>query len=129
MQYAYSGQIPAVLTSPSSLRYSQWITQKKKHEKLPDKWTPIAAGSKPLIIRGVQRDAITPDLNTGIYYEYDLNRALIQMNHKGHQVLITISKQMDISDVGKKGLILGKDETGTISILVNPAPPGQALAG
>lgn len=110
MQYAYSGQIPAVLTSPSSLRHSQWNAQKKKHEKLPDKWTPVAAGGRPFVIRGVQRDAITPDLNTGIYYEYDLNRALIQMNHKGRQVLITISKQMDISQVGKKGLILGNDE-------------------
>lgn len=110
MQYAYNGQIPAVLTSPSSLRYSQWISQKKKYEKLPDKWSPIPVGGKPLIIRGMQRDAITPDLNTGIYYEYDLNRALIQMNHKGRQVLITISKQVDTSQVGKKGLILGNDD-------------------
>jgi len=110
MQYAYSGQIPAVLTSPSSLRYSRWSAQKKKYEQLPAKWSVIPAGGKPLVIRGVQRDAITPDLNTGIYYEYDLSRALIQMNYKGRQVLITISKQVDTSEVGKKGLILGKDE-------------------
>ncbi len=110
MQYAYNGQIPAVLTSPSSLRYSRWSAQKKKHEKLPAKWSAISAGGKPLVIRGVQRDAITPDLNTGIYYEYDLNRALIQMNYKGCQVLITVSKQVDTSEVGKKGLILGNDE-------------------
>lgn len=110
MQYAYSGQIPAVLTSPSSLRYSLWSGRQGKHEKLPSKWMPIAANGKPLIIRGLQRDAITPDLNTGIYYEYDLNRTLILMNYKGRQALITISKQLNVSDVGKKGVILGNDE-------------------
>lgn len=110
MQYSYSGQIPAALTSPSSLRYSMWNGQTGKHSKLPSKWVPVTPDGKPLIIRGMQRDAITPDLNTGVYYEYDLNRALIHLNHKGHQVLITISKQAKVSDVGKKGVILGNDE-------------------
>lgn len=110
MQYAYSGQIPAVLTSPSSLRFSIWNGQTGKHAKLPSKWTPVAQDGKPFIIRGMQRDAITPDLNTGVYYEYDLNRVLILLNHKGKQALITISKQIRVSDVGKKGVILGNDE-------------------
>jgi hypothetical protein len=66
--------------------------------------------SKPTIIRGLQRDAITPDLTTGIYYEYDLNRTFILLNHKGRQTLITVSKQINISDVGKKGVILGNDD-------------------
>jgi hypothetical protein len=110
MQYAYNGQIPAALTSPSSLRFSIWNGQGGKYPKLPTKWAPVEPEGKPLIIRGVQRDAITPDLNTGIYYEYDLNRALIHFNHKGRQVLITISKQVKVSDVGKKGVILGNDE-------------------
>ncbi len=110
VNYAYNGQIPAILTSPSSLRYSLWHGQSGKNSKLPSKWTPIAADGKPVIIRGMQRDAITPDLNTGIYYEYDLNRTLILMNYKGHQTLITISKQARVSDVGKKGVILGNDE-------------------
>lgn len=110
MQYAYSGHIPAVLTSPSSLRYSIWNGQAEKHSRLPSQWVPVAPDGKPLIIRGTQRDAITPDLNTGVYYEYDLNRALILVNHKGRQALITISKQVRVSDVGKKGVILGNDE-------------------
>lgn len=110
IQYAYSGQIPAILTSPSSLRYSLWNGLGGKNPKLPSKWLPVAVDGKPLIIRGLQRDAITPDLNTGVYYEYDLNRTLILLNHRGRQVLITISKQVNVSDVGKKGVILGKDE-------------------
>jgi len=110
LQYSYSSQIPLVLTSPSSLRYSLWSGHQGKLQKLPANWIPVAPNGKPAVIRGLQRDGITPDQNTGVYYEYDLNRALILLNHKGRQTLITVSKQINISDVGKKGVILGNDE-------------------
>jgi hypothetical protein len=92
--------------SPSSLRYSLW----KDLQTLPGSWKAPLPGGKPVIIYGIQRDGITPDLTTGIYYEYDLKRTLILLNHKGRQALISISKQIDISDVGKKGFILGNDD-------------------
>ena len=57
----------------------------------------------------MQRESDTPDLNTGVYHEYDLKRTLILLNHKGRQVLVSLSKQIDKSDVGKKGIILGND--------------------
>lgn len=110
LQYSYSSQIPLVLTSPSSLRYSLWSGQQGKLQKLPASWIMASPNAKPLIIRGLQRDGITPDLTTGVYYEYDLNRTLILLNHRGRQALITVSKQVNISDVGKKGVILGNDE-------------------
>ena len=103
LQYSYSNQIPSVLTSPSSLRYSLWTGRQGKSQKLPSSWILVSPDGKPVIIRGLQRDAITPDLTTGVYYEYDLNRTLILLNHKGRQALISISKQINISDVGKKG--------------------------
>jgi hypothetical protein len=110
LQYSYSKQVPSALTSPSSLRYSLWTDFPGELQKMPESWKlPVPAG-KPLIIYGLERDGITPDLNTGVYYEYDLKRTLILLNHKGKQVLISISKQIDLSDVGKKGVILGNDE-------------------
>lgn len=110
LQYSYSSQIPSVVTSPSSLRYSLWNGQQGKLQPLPNSWTLASPDGKPTIIRGLQRDAITPDLTTGVYYEYDLNRTFILLNHKGRQTLITVSKQINISDVGKKGVILGNDD-------------------
>ena len=110
LQYSYSHQIPAALTSPSSLRYSMWNNQQGKLQQLPNNWILALPDSKPAIIRGFQRDAITPDLTTGVYYEYNLNRTFILLNHKGRQALITISKQINVSDVGKKGVILGNDD-------------------
>jgi hypothetical protein len=52
----------------------------------------------------------TPDLFTGAYYGYHLNRALCLFRYKNRNTLISLSKQTDTSDVGKKGLVLGSDE-------------------
>jgi hypothetical protein len=106
LQYSYNSKIPSSLMSPSSLRFALW----KDSQILPGSWKAPLPGGKPLIIHGLQRDGITPDLTTGIYYEYNLKRTLILLNHKGRQALISISKQIDISDVGKKGFILGNDD-------------------
>jgi hypothetical protein len=110
LQYSYTSQIPLVLTSPSCLRYSLWTDLQGESQKLPGSWKLVPPAGKPVIIRGLQRDGITPDLNTGAYYEYNLKRTLILLNHKGRQAFISISKQIDISDVGKKGFILGNDD-------------------
>jgi hypothetical protein len=110
LRYSYSHQIPAALTGPSSLRYSLWTGLKGESQKMPSSWKLVPPEGQPVIIRGLQRDGITPDLTTGVYYEYDLKRTLILLNHKGRQVLITISKQIDKSNVGKKGFILGNDD-------------------
>lgn len=110
LQYSYTRQVPSVLKSPSSLRYSLWNDRQGKMQKLPLKWKPVLPNSKPQIIRGLQHDAITPDITTGIYYEYDLDRMLIHLNHNGKQAMIAVAKQIDCSDVGRKGFILGNDD-------------------
>ena len=110
LQYSYNSKIPSTLLSPSSLRYSVWKDLPGEAQKLPGAWKSIAPSGKPVVIFGLERDCITPDLTTGIYYEYNLKRTLILLNHKGRQVLISISKQIDQSDVGKKGFILANDE-------------------
>jgi hypothetical protein len=110
LQYSYSNQIPSGLTSPASLRYSLWTGLKGESQNMPGSWKLVPPAGKPVIIYGLQHDGITPDLTTGVYYEYDLKRTLILLNHKGRQVLISISKQIDLSDIGKKGVILGNDE-------------------
>ena len=110
LQYSYNNQIPSDLTSPASLRYSLWTPLKGEPQKMPGSWKLAMPDGKPVIIYGLQHDGITPDLTTGVYYEYDLKRTLILLSYKGRRVFISVSKQIDISDVGKKGVILGKDE-------------------
>lgn len=110
LRYAYSSKIPSILTTPASLRYSLWTDLQGESAKLPVSWKLVSPDGKPVIIRGFEREGITPDLTTGVYYEYNLKRTLILLNHKGRQVLITISNQVAVSDVGKKGVVLGSDD-------------------
>jgi len=110
LKYAYSPQIPAALTRPSSMRYSLWVAPQGKSHNMPIHWKSASPAGEPVIIRGLQHDSNTPDVTTGVYYEYDLKRTLILLNHKGRQVLISVSKQINNSGVGKKGIILGNDD-------------------
>ena len=126
LKYSYSNQIPSVLTSPASLRYSLWTGLQGESQEMPSSWKLVPPAGKSVIIRGLERNGITPDLTTGIYYEYNLKRTLILLNYKGRQVLISISKQIDKSDVGKKGFILGNDDDWNYYY---SGVPGSAKAG
>jgi hypothetical protein len=126
MAYSYNTRIPQTVTRPSSLRFSLWRDAGGAAGRLPDSWKPLAASEKPLIFHGFQRDSNTPDLTTGVYYEYDLKRTLILANHKGRQILLSISKQIDRSGVGEKGFILGHDSDWNYYY---SGEPGSAKAG
>jgi hypothetical protein len=110
LEYSYHPQIPSILTRPSSMRYSLWIGPQGESRKMPDIWRLASPAGEPVIIRGLQYDVNTPELTTGIYFGYNLKKTFILLKHKGRSVLISISKQINSSDPGKKGAILGDDE-------------------
>ncbi|MFH1079548.1 MAG: hypothetical protein V1766_04715 [Pseudomonadota bacterium] len=126
MQYSYNARIPSVVTRPSSLRYSLWRVSQDQARNLSGDWHPIPANGAPVILHGLQHDSNTPDLSTGVYYEYDLKRTLIWINYKGRQALVSVSKQIDKSNVGEKGLILGPDSDWNYYY---SGEPGSARAG
>ena len=109
LEYSYNPLIPSALTRPSSMRYSLWTGPQGESKNMPD-ISKMPAAAEPVVIHGLQRDSNTPDLTTGVYHEYDLKRTLILFNHKGRRSLLSISKQIRPSDVGKKGAILGNDD-------------------
>ncbi len=109
MEYFYTARIPSSITRPSSLRSSLWTAPSGDTQKLPNSWKTSFPAENPIIIHGIERAANTPDLNTGVYHEYDMKRTLILLNHRGHQTVLSISKQINTSNVGKKGFILGND--------------------
>ncbi len=113
VEYTYSSSVPAVIARPSSLRYSIWTNPGNDMQRMPRKWSAIPPKGAPVVIRGRQHESNTPDLNTGVYYDYELESTLILLNHDGRQVFISISKQVDKSSVGKKGVILGNDNDWT----------------
>ena len=127
IEYSYNPLIPPVVTRPSSLRYSTWTNTRDESQKLPSSWKPVPPAGVPVVIHAMQHESDTPDLNTGVYHEYDLKRTLILLNHKGRQVLISVSKQINKSDVGKKGFILGDDIDWAYYYSEEPGSPRTGL--
>ncbi len=110
LRYAYNPGIPSFVFMPSSVRLSYWSEVNGQKQPLPKLWKILSKAAFPIIVKGVEHIEITPDLFTGAYYRYDEDKVLILCQYQGRNLLISIAKQKDRSDVGRKGLILGKDK-------------------
>jgi hypothetical protein len=110
LNIGFNPGIPPFILSPSSIRLAYWTEVNGKKQLPPDLSSMLSRLDHPIMVTGVEHEEITPDLNTGAYYGYDLNRTLILLKYQGHPALISISKQKNVSDVGKKGVVLGKDD-------------------
>ena len=110
LKYTFNPDIPGHLTAPSSTRMSNWKQVQDSDGRLPALWNNSDKLETPIIVRGIEAVENTPDVFSGAYYAYDLYRTLILFNTNNRKVLISISKQKSISDVGKKGYVLGSDD-------------------
>jgi hypothetical protein len=126
LQYAFNPAIPWFTTSPSSLRSTAWTRTEPPWRDLPRIWEQIPAEGAPLMIRGVEVVENTPDLFSGSYYRYRLHRTLIAFTQGGRRTVISISRQADESELGKKGYTVGKDEDWTYFY---SGEPGLTIGG
>ncbi len=110
LRYAFNPEIPSYAYMPSSVRLSYWSEVNGHKQPLPKLWDSPPNPDSPVIVKGIEHIEITPDLFSGAYYRYDMVKTLILCKYLGRNLLISISKQKNKSDVGRKGLILGKDE-------------------
>ncbi|MGD9330419.1 MAG: hypothetical protein PVJ53_03850 [Desulfobacterales bacterium] len=111
VQYAFHPVIPSHVLALSSVRHSYWKEVNGKPQPLPANLAGrLADPGTPLVIHGVEHEEIAPDLFSGAYYSYDLERTLIMCRVSGHTVWISLARQRDRSDVGRKGVVLGPDE-------------------
>ena len=110
LQYTFNPAVPWFATTPSSLRWSAWKSTAPPWQKLPNLWELLDTADQPVVIRGMETVENTPDLFSGAYYRYDLYRTLILMRRSDRNILISLAKQKNRSDVGKKGYILGPDD-------------------
>jgi hypothetical protein len=108
--YSFNPDIPCIATMPSSTRLFQWLDEKGRESSPPRVGRYLAGPVTPVVIKGLRFVENTPDITSGAYYAYNLYQALIIDEYRGHNVLITISRQTDVSTVGKKGYVLGADE-------------------
>jgi len=107
VKYAYNSKIPAYITLPSVVRLGGWKI--KPTGPFDDLWERVGNVEEPLIIRGIEYEEITPDLTTGGYYRYDMDRLLVLLNYKGRDFFLSVTRQKNPSTVGRKGAIIGPD--------------------
>lgn len=111
LSYAFNPQVPAELVYPNVIRRGQWLpgseilNLKSPIEKL------FGSKDNPLLLYGKEFEIITPDSNSGSYYEYTLNRCLLAFDDQGKKVLISVAWQAGPSSVGKKAFILNEDSS------------------
>ena len=110
LKLAFNPDVPSYLLMPASVRRSHWKSVDGKKQPFPKLWQALPDLTDPIAIRGVEFIENTPDLFSGAYFAYDLNKLYLLMKYQGRFVLLSISKQVGISEVGKKGVIIGPDE-------------------
>ncbi|MGB5423297.1 MAG: hypothetical protein WBN03_14135, partial [Desulfobacterales bacterium] len=110
LQLTYNPDIPAIVTMPASIRLSHWTDIDTPEHALPKLWETLPVLEAPQFITGIEHIVNSPDQHSGAYFEYDLYRTLILMKHEGRPVFICLSRQKGVSDVGKKGVIIGADD-------------------
>ncbi len=113
LKMTFNPDVPSYLLMPASIRRSHWKSVDNKQQPFPKLWQNLPDLTDSITIRGVEFIENTPDLFSGAYFAYDLDKLHILMKHEDRFVLVSISKQASISQVGKKGVILGPDENWT----------------
>ena len=108
--YAFNPDIPDIATMPSSVRLFQWMDEKGQRRQAPRVDQYLADLETPVVENALQYVEITPDTHSGAYYGYNLYQTLVVFKYKQRKVIITISRQADVSSVGKKGYVLGTDD-------------------
>ena len=110
LRFSFNPSIPSYITTPSSVRLATWAGTNGKDMEFPDFAKLLKRLDNPIVVRGVETLENTPDIFTGGYYKYDLERTILLLKFEGKPVLISLSKQKEPSDVGKKGVVLGSDD-------------------
>jgi hypothetical protein len=108
--YAFNPDIPDIATMPSSVRLFQWMDEKGQRRQAPRVDRYLGDLDTPVVENALQYVEITPDSHSGAYYGYNLYQTLVVFKYRQRRVIITISRQADVSTVGKKGYVLGTDD-------------------
>jgi len=108
LKYSYNTQIPGCAVQPEYIRLTEWKNASPTGNNTAEFWEQLDLFKQPVIKKGTLYMQNTPDIHTGAYYGYESFKSGILLKHQGKNVFISVSKQKDISEVGKKGFILGE---------------------
>jgi hypothetical protein len=108
--YSFNPEIPYIATVPSSVRLLYWLDARKNRQSPPPIGRYLDRLDSPVVINGLQYVEITPDTHSGAYYAYNMHQTILLFKYRQRNILVTVSRQVDVSTVGKKGYVLGVDD-------------------
>lgn len=106
-RYAYNPDIPGYVVMPSSVM-EQTLTTPETAGELRRLHRALDTG-EAFVARGSERVTITPDAHTGGYYQYTQDVAVAVFPGPSGPVLVSVSVQVEPSEVGHKGCVVGRD--------------------
>lgn len=105
LRYCYNPDIPAFVSDPEAVRLSRWKSLDDPKASADPFWQSLPAPEPYRIQRGLLYLQNTPDSETGAYYGYNSYKAGILFRYQNRNVFISVSKQKEVSEVGKKGYV------------------------
>ncbi len=107
LSYVFNPNVPPEAVYPSNVRLGGWYDAAKVKKNLSGYWNKLPGISEPMVFRGVEYEETSPDVNSGCYYRYDLDRMLILYSNNGVDTFISVSRMQKPSGIGKKGVAVG----------------------
>jgi hypothetical protein len=105
--YLYHPEIPKSMLMPSSIRMG---VKPSIREILPA-WRELDESTRPMtLVRSEDYEENTPDLTTGGYYAYTSLNMVVMLAGEGERFLLSVARQKEPSTVGRKGVVIGKDQ-------------------
>lgn len=106
LRYAYNPHIPSYLVLPKMLRLSGWHPESDLVSATVPLWEMLPTLEEPVMLHGREFEVTTPDIRTGGYYRYWLDRLIILLRHRDDPVLISVSRLTEPSEVGRRAFII-----------------------
>lgn len=106
--YVYNPDIPPYITKPSSLQ-SQYSLTPEFSKEISRLINEAESASSTIVLRGEENETITPDTNTGSYYSYNQGKLVALLPGASGQIMLSATLQDKISEVGRRGCIVGND--------------------
>lgn len=110
VEYIYNINLPSHLFSPAAIRMCLWSEADEQWKKFSIDNAKLPNNNQQVIMRGIEYVVTTPDVFSGAYYGYFIDRTIIICQINERIVLISLSKQKEPSSVGKKGFVIGDDD-------------------
>jgi hypothetical protein len=108
--YSFNPDIPEFASMPSSVRLLYWLDARQNRKSAPRIGQYLDRLDSPVVIKGLQHMEISPDTHSGAYYAYNVHQTVLLFKYCQRTILVTVSKQDNVSSVGKKGYVLGADD-------------------